>query len=98
MKGNRKWLSKIRARLPVDKGSAIQRRKRAWVVQGVGGGGKIESVRSLDVSVKRPKARPNAALARIAKELVQEAIGEVGRIGKSNPGAEVVITRIDEVF
>ena len=98
MKGNRKWLSKIRSRLPVDKGSAIQRRIRAWEVQGEGGGCKIESIRSLDVSVESAKACPDAALARIAKELVQETIGEAGRIGKSNPGAEVVIARIDEVF
>src|SRR5436309_2205234 len=98
MKGNRKWLSKIRSRLPVDKGSAIQRRIRAWEVQGEGGGCKIESIRSLDVGVEGAKARPDAALARVAKELVQETIGEAGRIGQSNPGAEVVIARIDEVF
>src|SRR5947199_6350632 len=97
MKGNRKWLSKIRSRLPVDKGSAIQRRIRAWEVQGEGGGCKIESIRSLDVGVEGAKARPDAALARVAKELVQETIGEAGRIGQSNPGAKVVPARIDEV-
>src|SRR5439155_7266114 len=98
MNGKRKRIAKIRSRVPVDKGSAKQRRKLAWVIQGIGGGGKIESVRSLDVGVEGAKACPDAALARIAKKLVQETIGEAGRIGKSNPGAEVVIARIDEVF
>src|SRR5437764_9523997 len=91
MNGKRKRIAKIRSRVAVDKGSAKQRRKVAWVVQRIGGGSKIESVRSLDVGVEGAKARPDAALARIAKELVQETIGEVGRIGQSNPGAEVVI-------
>src|SRR5439155_16583136 len=98
MNGKRKRIAKIRSRVPVDKGSAEQRRKVDWVVQRIGGGSKIESVRALDVGVEGAKACPDAALARIAKELVQETIGEAGRIGQSNPGAEVVIARIDEVF
>src|SRR5439155_3768406 len=98
MNGKRKRIAKIRSRVPVDKGSAEQRRKVDWVVQRIGGGSKIERVRARDVGVEGAKACPDAALARIAKELVQETIGEAGRIGKSNAGAEVVVARIDEVL
>src|SRR2546430_2096854 len=98
MNGKRKRIAKIRSRVPVDKGSAKQRRKVAWVVQRIGGGSKIESVRALDVGVEGAEACPDAALARIAKKHVQETIGEAGRIGQSNPGAEVDIAGIDEVF
>src|SRR5205814_10532365 len=89
MNGKRKRIAKICSRVPVDKGSAKQGRKVAWVVQRIGGGSKIESVRALDVGKKGTKARPDAAFARIAKKLVQKPTGEVGRIGQSNPETEV---------
>ena len=98
MNGKRKRIAKVRSRVAVDKGSAKQRRKVAWVVQRIGGGSKIESVCALDVGVEGAKARPDAAFARIAKELVQKPTGEVGRVGQSNPGAEVVPAGIDEVL
>src|SRR2546425_11023571 len=68
-RGNRKWLSKIRARLPVDKRSIIQWRIRAEKEQGIGGGGKAERGCSLEFGEAGAKTPPKSALPPITKDL-----------------------------